>query len=164
MAELADATDSKSVSRKGVWVRPPPPAYLNPLILRGLNFQEDLKLEAHDLDVPADKALRNAIERCPAFITFCPASAKENPWLAGLNEQCVCLHCGSVYRGSWGIWKDSTTYRRTKELLTRPLEPGAVTLRANLPARYRETVAAALQLHLSFHALTGAAPVFLEPL
>ena len=103
--------------------------------MRGLNFQEDLKLEAHDLDVPADKALRNAIKRCPAFITFCPASAKENPWLAGLNEQCVCLHCGSVYRGSWGIWKDSTTYRRTKESLTRPLEPGAVTLRANLPAR-----------------------------
>ena len=79
--------------------------------------------------------LRNAIERCPAFITFCPACAKENPWLAGLNEQCVCLHCGSVYTGSWGIWKDSTTYRRTKESLTRPLEPGAVTLRANLPAR-----------------------------
>jgi hypothetical protein len=26
VAELADATDSKSVSRKGVWVRPPPPA------------------------------------------------------------------------------------------------------------------------------------------
>ncbi len=25
VAELADATDSKSVSRKGVWVRPPPP-------------------------------------------------------------------------------------------------------------------------------------------
>ena len=25
VAELADATDSKSVSSKGVWVRPPPP-------------------------------------------------------------------------------------------------------------------------------------------
>ena len=25
VAELADATDSKSVARKGVWVRPPPP-------------------------------------------------------------------------------------------------------------------------------------------
>ena len=28
VAELADATDSKSVSRKGVWVRPPPPVGL----------------------------------------------------------------------------------------------------------------------------------------
>jgi hypothetical protein len=26
VAELADATDSKSVARKGVWVRPPPSA------------------------------------------------------------------------------------------------------------------------------------------
>ncbi len=95
----------------------------------------DLKLEARDLDVPADKALRNAIERCPAFITFCPACSKENPWLAGLDKQCVCLHCDSVYTASWGIWKDSTTYRRTKESLTRPVETGAVTLRANLPAR-----------------------------
>ncbi len=28
VAELADATDSKSVARKGVWVRPPPPVGL----------------------------------------------------------------------------------------------------------------------------------------
>jgi hypothetical protein len=27
VAELADATDSKSVARKGVWVRPPPSAF-----------------------------------------------------------------------------------------------------------------------------------------
>jgi len=95
----------------------------------------DLELEARDLDVPQDKARRTAIERCPAFITFCPACAKENPWLAGLEKQCVCLHCDSVYTASWGIWKDSSTYRRTKESLTRPVESGAVTLRANLPSR-----------------------------
>ena len=28
VAELADATDSKSVARKGVWVRSPPPALI----------------------------------------------------------------------------------------------------------------------------------------
>ena len=95
----------------------------------------DLELEARDIDVPADKALRNAIERCAAFITFCPACLEENPWLAELDKQCVCLHCDSVYTASWGIWKDSTTYRRTKESLTRPVETGAVTLRANLLAR-----------------------------
>ena len=47
VAELADATDSKSVARKGVWVRPPPPAPLNGTIyalqqrLRPLAFFED---------------------------------------------------------------------------------------------------------------------------
>jgi|GEM_PF-1409693 len=95
----------------------------------------DLELEALDLDVPHDRALRTAVERCPAFVTFCPACLKENPWLAGLETQCVCLHCDATYAASWGIWKDSTVYRRMRESLTRPVETGAVTLRANLPSR-----------------------------
>lgn len=82
----------------------------------------DLELEVRDLDIPQDKTLRTAIERCPAFVTLCPACLKENPWLSGLESQCVCLHCDALYTASWGIWKDSSTYRRMQESLTQPLE------------------------------------------
>ena len=40
VAELADATDSKSVARKGVWVRSPPPAIVSgkTSVLMGLDW------------------------------------------------------------------------------------------------------------------------------
>ncbi|CAN5372623.1 hypothetical protein BH09VER1_BH09VER1_06040 [soil metagenome] len=95
----------------------------------------DLQLEPRDLDIPQDKALRTALDRSPAFITFCPSCSKENPWLPGLNPRTVCLHCEAAYAANWGIWRDSATYRRTRETLTHTVESGAVARRANLPNR-----------------------------
>ena len=37
VVELADATDSKSVAREGIRVRPPSPAFLNPLYTQGVS-------------------------------------------------------------------------------------------------------------------------------
>jgi hypothetical protein len=34
---MADAADSKSVARKGVWVRLPPPAYIHAYVCISLN-------------------------------------------------------------------------------------------------------------------------------
>lgn len=95
----------------------------------------DLLLEPRDLDIPQDKALRTALDRSPAFVTFCPSCSKENPWLPGLNARTVCLHCEAAYAANWGIWRDSATYRRTREALTHIVESGAVARRANLPSR-----------------------------
>lgn len=95
----------------------------------------DLELEPRDLDIPADKAVRNAIERCPAFVVFCPNCKKENPWLPGLDKQFVCLHCDTPYSASWGIWKDSTTYRRLCESLDQAAAPALTARRIHLPTR-----------------------------
>ena len=53
VAELADATDSKSVSRKGVWVRPPPPVGCseNPQDANGFYFKSVLKMSSPELGV-----------------------------------------------------------------------------------------------------------------
>lgn len=95
----------------------------------------DLELEPSDVEVPQDKALLTAIERCPAFVSFCPACTKENPWLPGLNPKAHCLHCDTPYTANWGVWKDSATYRRMQENLNRtaPAEGMTVIPRASLP-------------------------------
>jgi hypothetical protein len=94
----------------------------------------DLLMEPRDLDIPQDKALRTALDRSPAFVTFCPSCSKENPWLPGLPPRTVCLHCEATYSANWGVWKDSATYRRTRETLTHTVESGAVARRANQAA------------------------------
>lgn len=94
----------------------------------------DLELEPRDVDVPQDKSLLTAIERCPAFVSFCPACARENPWLPGLDPQVHCLHCDTSYTANWGVWKDSATYRRTREALSRSTQPETnLAPRASLP-------------------------------
>lgn len=95
----------------------------------------DLELETRDFDIPQDKSLRAAIERCPAFISVCPSCHQENPWLPGLEHRTHCLHCDAPYTADWGIWKDSTTYRRLREAETHPLENTLAARRIHLPYR-----------------------------
>jgi len=95
----------------------------------------DLQLETRDFDIPQDKSLRAAIERCPAFISVCPSCRKENPWLPGLESRTFCLHCDTSYTADWGIWKDSTTYRRLREAEAHPLENSLAARRIHLPTR-----------------------------
>ena len=95
----------------------------------------DLELETRDFDIPQDKSLRAAIERCPAFISICPSCHEENPWLPGLDRRTHCLHCDTPYTAEWGIWKDSTTYRRQREAETHPLENSLAARRIHLPSR-----------------------------
>lgn len=94
----------------------------------------DLELEPRDVDVPQDKSLLTAIERCPAFVSFCPACSRENTWLPGLASHVYCLHCDTSYSANWGVWKDSATYRRMKETLSRTMQAEVPTApRATLP-------------------------------
>jgi hypothetical protein len=92
----------------------------------------DLELEPRDMEIPQDKALLTALERCPAFVSFCPACARENTWLPGLSGQVHCLHCDTPYTAQWGVWKDSASYRRMKETLHRTAE-NTPAPRASLP-------------------------------
>lgn len=95
----------------------------------------DLEMESRDFDSPQDRILRLAIERCPAFVSLCPVCHKENPWLPGLGKNHVCLHCNASYTASWGLWRDSVTYRRLKESLAQQLavERGTAGRRISLP-------------------------------
>jgi len=94
----------------------------------------ELELEPRDVDVPQDKALLTAIERCPAFVSFCPACTRENTWLPGLDPQVHCLHCDTSYTANWGVWKDSATYRRMGEVLSRSTQSETnLAPRASLP-------------------------------
>lgn len=95
----------------------------------------DLEMETRDFDIPQDKAFRSALERSPAFVTFCPSCKTENPWLAGLGEEFTCLNCDTRYLASWGIGKDSSAYERLRESHTRVHEAEALPRRASLPAR-----------------------------
>ncbi len=94
----------------------------------------DLQLEPRDVDVPQDKSLLTAIERCAAFVSFCPACSRENTWLPGLDPRVDCLHCDTSYTANWGVWKDSATYRRTREALSRSTQAETnMAPRASLP-------------------------------
>lgn len=94
----------------------------------------DLELEPRDMEIPQDRALLAALERCPAFVSFCPACNRENTWLPGLSGKVHCLHCDTPYTANWGVWKDSATYRRMKETLSRSSQPeNAPPQRASLP-------------------------------
>lgn len=97
--------------------------------------RSDLELAVGDLDIPADRSVRNALERCPAFVTFCPSCQKENPWLPALSKEFVCLHCDAPYSANWGVWKDSTTYRRLTDNLSQSAESPIVARRIHLPTR-----------------------------
>jgi hypothetical protein len=100
-----------------------------------LSNRIDLPMEPRDLDIPQDRALRNAMEKSPAFVSFCPSCRKENPWVPGLDRHFACFHCDTEYAAEWGIWKESATYRRMHEAMVHVIETGAVTRRANLPTR-----------------------------
>jgi hypothetical protein len=94
----------------------------------------DLELEPRDMEIPQDKSLLTALERSPAFVSFCPACTHENTWLPGQTAQVQCLHCDAYYTANWGVWKDSTTYRRMKESFSRSAQPEAqLAPRASLP-------------------------------
>lgn len=94
----------------------------------------DLKLEPQDVEIPQDRTLLATLERSPAFVSFCPACHRENSWLPGLDPQVQCLHCESRYSAKWGVWKDSATYRRVKETLSRTMQAEASAVpRASLP-------------------------------
>ncbi len=93
----------------------------------------DLELESRDFDIPQDKMLLSTLDRSPAFVSFCPACTRETPWLPGLDPQTQCLHCGAIYTANWGVWKDSSTYRRTRESLDRPVHGAELPQRASLP-------------------------------
>ena len=94
----------------------------------------DLELEPRDMEIPQDKSLLTALERSPAFVSFCPACTRENTWLPGLAAQVQCLHCDAYYTANWGVWKDSATYRRMKETLSRHAQPETTLVpRASLP-------------------------------
>ena len=97
--------------------------------------RSDLELAVSDLDIPADRSVRNALERCAAFVTFCPSCRQQNPWLPGLNKEFFCLHCDASYSANWGIWRDSTTYRRIFESFTPSAETSITARRIHLPTR-----------------------------
>lgn len=96
---------------------------------------EGPELKPSDLEIPADKAVRNAVERSPVFVTFCPDCKKENPWLPGLKQPFTCLHCETTYPAPWGVWKNSAIYRRLHDSLHHGpnLTPSA--RRVHLPSR-----------------------------
>jgi hypothetical protein len=95
----------------------------------------NLELEPRDIDIPQDKSLLTALERCPAFVSFCPACQKENTWLPGQEIQVTCLHCESTYTARWGVWKDSATYRRMRETLSQRSQAAQVQRTMLPPAR-----------------------------
>jgi hypothetical protein len=95
----------------------------------------NLELEPRDIDIPQDKSLLTALERCPAFVSFCPACTKENTWLPGQDIQVTCLHCESSYTARWGVWKDSATYRRMRETLSQRSQAAQVQRTMLPPAR-----------------------------
>jgi len=94
----------------------------------------DLELEPRDIEIPQDKSLLTALERSPAFVSFCSACARENTWLPGLGTLVQCHHCAANYTANWGVWKDSATYRRMKETLSRgSQQENNIAPRATLP-------------------------------
>jgi hypothetical protein len=95
----------------------------------------DLQIEARDLDVPQDNTLHNALDRSPAFVTWCPTCNKENPWLPELAPSFVCLHCEAPYTAAWGTWKEGTSYRELHEASGQNGSSPRQILRAPLPVR-----------------------------
>jgi hypothetical protein len=67
------------------------------------------------LETPVDKLIAKPASRSPAFAVICPACHTENPWVPGLPEQTRCLHCEAPLGDQWGIWKDSSYFRKRQD-------------------------------------------------
>lgn len=67
------------------------------------------------LETSVDKLVEKPASRSPAFAVICPSCGEENPWIPGLPKQTSCLHCEAPLGDQWGIWKDSTYFRKRRD-------------------------------------------------
>lgn len=95
----------------------------------------DLLLETCDLDIPPDHLLQTALDRSPAFVTWCPHCQNENPWLVELAPSFICLHCGTSYSADWGTWKEAVVYREIRDAVHSSGTEVVATSRTVLPPR-----------------------------
>ncbi|MFZ4774496.1 MAG: hypothetical protein ACOYM3_03990 [Terrimicrobiaceae bacterium] len=84
----------------------------------------DLPLEAGDIDVPVEKNADALLMSQPVFVTICPKCESENPWVPGQPSRSRCANCDNVWETGWGIWKDSSYYRRLKQEEEAPAATG----------------------------------------
>ena len=84
----------------------------------------DLPLEAGDIDVPVEKNADARLLSQPVFITICPKCESENPWIPGQPPRTRCANCDHAWETGWGIWKESSYYRRLKQQEEAPAATG----------------------------------------
>ena len=89
----------------------------------------DTPLESGDIESPMGKAVEAVLDGSPAFVRICPVCGSENPWLHGLPERSPCRACGHVAQPSWGVWNQSSFYRRLQNNEDAPAPAGLPTLR-----------------------------------
>lgn len=72
-----------------------------------------LPLDEEDLKLPLKQNADFVAASQPALITLCPKCGAEIPWLPGTSEAVShCPDCGHAWEPGWGIWKESTFFRR----------------------------------------------------
>lgn len=89
----------------------------------------DTPLESGDIESPMEKAVDAVLAGSPAFVRICPICGSENPWLHGLPERSPCRVCGHAAQPSWGIWNQSSFYRRLLNNEDAPAPAGLPPLR-----------------------------------
>jgi len=89
----------------------------------------DTPLESGDIESPMEKNVEAVLAGSPAFVRICPVCGSENPWLHGLPERSPCRACGHVAQPSWGIWNQSSFYRRLLNNEDAPAPAGLPPLR-----------------------------------
>lgn len=72
----------------------------------------ELPLEAGDIDVPVEKNADARLLSQPVFVTICPKCESENPWIPAQPPRTRCANCDHAWETGWGIWKESSYYRR----------------------------------------------------
>jgi len=89
---------------------------------RERNF--DLPLEAGDIDVPTEKNADILLLAQPVFINICPRCESENPWIPSQAHRIRCANCDHLWETGWGIWKNSSYYRRLRQEEEAPVSVG----------------------------------------
>jgi len=76
----------------------------------------NLPLDDADLKLPLEQNADLLLASQPAFVSICPKCSAQSPWLPGTSDSIShCPGCGHSWECAWGIWKDSTFFRRTTQ-------------------------------------------------
>ena len=72
-----------------------------------------LPMDEADLNLPLEQNVDLVLSCQPALVTVCPKCNAQLPWLPGTSTAVShCPDCGHAWEPGWGIWKESSFFRR----------------------------------------------------
>ena len=73
-------------------------------------------MDEYDLHLPLQQTVNRVMAAQPELVAICPNCGTQSPWLPGPTEAISrCPECGHGWEPGWGVWKESTYFRRLSQ-------------------------------------------------